>query len=62
MAKISEEEKAMEKRDLYGYRKQIVKAYWNKGLTENELAEIMQLSLRKVRRMRIEDTVKEVCE
>ena len=45
----------MEEKELYGYRKQIVKAYWNKGLTEQELAKIMQLSLREIRRMRIEN-------
>ena len=44
----------MEKNELYGYRKQIVKAYWNKGLTEEELAVIMQLSLQEIKRMRAE--------
>lgn len=44
----------MEENELYGYRKQIVIAYWYKGLTEKELAEIMQLPLREIRRMRIE--------
>ena len=44
----------MRETELYGYRKQIVTAYWNKGLTEKELAEIMQLPLREIRRMRVE--------
>ena len=41
----------MEETDLYGYRHQIVRAYWNKGLTEEELSEIMGLSLRVIREM-----------
>jgi len=50
----------MEEREVYGYRKQIVKAYWNKGLTEEELATIMKLPIREIRRMRIEDIKEEV--
>ena len=45
------EREKMEETDLYGYRHQIVRVYWNKGLTEEELSEIMRLPLRVVREM-----------
>lgn len=44
----------MRKEELYGYRKQIVKQYWNKGLTEEELATILKLSIKTIKTMRKE--------
>ena len=44
----------MNKKELYGYRKQIVKSYWNKGLTEEELAMILKFSVKTIKKMRKE--------
>lgn len=44
----------MNEKELYGYRKQIVKNYWNKGLTEEELAMILKLSVKTIKKMRKE--------
>lgn len=42
----------MNKEELYGYRKQIVRQWWNKGLTEEELAQILKLPLKTIKEMR----------
>ena len=44
----------MNKEDLYGCRKQIVKQYWNKGLTEEDLVVILKIPIKTINKMREE--------
>jgi len=44
----------MREEDVRGYRKQIVKEFWSRGLTDEELSEIMRLAVVTVKSMREE--------